>query len=188
MGTFLETERLVLRTFRPDDVDLLVELNGDPLVMRYIFGGPAPTRTEVAEELLPRYLSYYEKFGGLGKWAAVERGTGRFVGVFMLHPEDGGPLDEAELGYRFHQFAWGKGYATEGSIALLGKGFGDFGLRRIFAQAMTVNGGSRRVLEKAGMRYVRTFFKDWPGPPLDGSEHGDAEYEMTREEWLAQYR
>ncbi|KAA5831907.1 GNAT family N-acetyltransferase [Saccharopolyspora hirsuta] len=186
MTAFLETERLLLREFGADDVDLLLELNSDPAVMRYIFGGPPPTRAEVAEQLLPRYLSYYEKFGGLGKWAALERGTGRFIGVFMLHPDGDGPSDEAELGYRLHRFAWGRGYATEGAIALLRKGFADFGLRRVFGQAMTVNTGSRRVLEKAGLRYVRTFFADWPGPPIDGAEHGDVEYALTRDEWLAQ--
>nr|WP_218889029.1 GNAT family N-acetyltransferase [Saccharopolyspora hordei] len=182
----METDRLVLRRFRPDDVDLVLELNSDPAVMRYIDGRPPPTRVEVVERLLPRYLAHYERFGGLGKFAAVERESGRDVGIFMLHPAEGGARDEAELGYRLRPSAWGKGYATEGAKALLRTGFADFGLRRVFAQTMTVNSGSRRVMEKAGLRYVRTFFEDWPGPPLDGSEHGDVEYALTREEWLAQ--
>ncbi|MER7081516.1 Protein N-acetyltransferase, RimJ/RimL family [Saccharopolyspora kobensis] len=189
MDAFLTTERLVLREFRADDVDLVLELNGDPDVMRYIFAGPPLTRSEVVEKMLPGYLSCYQKFGGLGRWAVLERATDRFVGLFILQPAEGRPSDEAELGYRFHRSAWGKGYATEGAIALLDKGFADFGLRRIFAQAMVVNPGSRRVMEKAGMRYVRTFFQaDWPGDPIEGEEHGDVEYELTRDEWLAQKR
>lgn len=51
---------------------------------------------------------------------------------------------------------------------------------------MTVNTGSRRVMEKAGLRYVRTFFTTWPEGPVEGSEHGDVEYALTRDEWLAQ--
>ncbi|MER7014163.1 GNAT family N-acetyltransferase [Saccharopolyspora sp. NPDC000359] len=185
MAVFLETERLVLREFGADDVDRLLELASDPAVMRYIFGGPPPTRAEVTEQL-NRCLAHYAEFGGLGKWAALERGTGRFVGMFMLHPTADGPRDEAELGYRLHRSAWGRGYATEGAIALVRTGFTEFGLRRISGQAMSVNTGSRRVLEKAGLRYVRTFFVDWPGPPLDGAEQGDVEYALTRDEWLAQ--
>lgn len=183
----LETERLVLREFGPDDVDVVFELNSDAEVMRYIDGGIPVTRAEIEEQVLPRYLSYYERYGGLGKWAAIEKTTGRFVGIFMLHPTESGPPEDPELGYRFHRFAWGKGYATEGSFALLRKAFTDFGVQRVFAQAMTVNRGSWRVMEKVGLRYVRTFFHDWPGGPIDGAERGDVEYAATREEWLAQY-
>ncbi|WP_010310823.1 GNAT family N-acetyltransferase [Saccharopolyspora spinosa] len=137
--------------------------------------------------MLPRYLAYYERHGGLGKWAAVEKATGRFVGVFKLHPTESGPPEDLELGYRFHRAAWGKGYAAESSFALLRKAFTEFGVQRVFAQAMTVNRGSWRVMEKAGQRYVQAFFRDWPGGPIEGAERGDVEYAATREERLAQY-
>jgi RimJ/RimL family protein N-acetyltransferase len=182
---FLETERLVLREFDPADVEAIFVLNNDSEVMYHINGGVPAARAEIEDELMPRYLGYYGRFGGLGKWAAIEKETDRFVGVFMFHPTDDGPPDEVELGYRFHRFAWGEGYATEGSFALLRKGFTEFGVRRVFAQAMTVNRGSWRVMEKVGLRYVRTFFQDWPGGPIEGSEQGDVEYALTRDEWLA---
>jgi RimJ/RimL family protein N-acetyltransferase len=52
---------------------------------------------------------------------------------------------------------------------------------------MVVNVASRRVMEKAGMRLVRTFTQDWPYP-IPGDEHGDVEYAVTRAEWVASTR
>jgi RimJ/RimL family protein N-acetyltransferase len=54
---------------------------------------------------------------------------------------------------------------------------------RVHAEAMAVNTASRRVMEKAGLRHVRTFVADWPYP-IEGDEHGDVEYAVTRQEWL----
>ncbi len=88
----------------------------------------------------------------------------------------------AELGYRLRRDAWGHGYATEGSRALIAKGFGELGLSRIWAQTMAVNTRSRRVLEKSGLRYVRTFFMDFDDP-IPGTEKGEVEYAITRSEW-----
>ncbi|MFD8327747.1 hypothetical protein [Streptomyces lydicus] len=55
------------------------------------------------------------------------------------------------------------------------------------ATKMTGNQGSRRVLEKAGLRYVRTFFEEWPDH-IEGAEHGDVDYALSREEWAAAAR
>lgn len=60
----------------------------------------------------------------------------------------------------------------------------ELGLPRVVATTMAVNVGSRRVLEKVGMRHVDTFFANWPDP-IPGAEHGDVVYAVTREEWLA---
>ena len=58
--------------------------------------------------------------------------------------------------------------------------FADAGVDRVWAQTMTVNTASRRVMERCGLTFVRTFFETWPGEPIDGSEHGDVEYEIRR--------
>jgi RimJ/RimL family protein N-acetyltransferase len=79
------------------------------------------------------------------------------------------------------------GYATEGSRALIDKGFADFGIERVNAETMAVNVGSRRVMEKAGLRCVRTFHADWP-VRIPGDEEGDVEYAITRAEWEADRR
>ncbi|MCI2423541.1 GNAT family N-acetyltransferase [Saccharopolyspora sp. K220] len=182
---FVETERLVLREVEPDDADAIFSLNNDAEVMRFLNGGASADRAQIAGELIPSYLAGYQRFGGLGRLAAIEKAGDRFVGVFKFQPTDDGPLDEVELGYRLHRSVWGRGYATEGSLALIRKGFTELGLGRIWAKTMTVNRRSQRVMQKAGLRYVRTFFEEWPEGPIEGSEHGDVEYELTRDEWLA---
>jgi RimJ/RimL family protein N-acetyltransferase len=182
MDTFLETDRLLLRRFAMSDVDNLVDLDSDPAVMRYINGGVPTPRDVIETEVLPRFLWYYEHFTGYGFWAAVEKSTGEFLGWFHFRPAEGRPEDEPELGYRLRRSAWGKGYATEGSRALIRKGFTELGVRRVVAETMTVNTASRRVMEKSGLRFVRTFFQDWP-ERIEGEEHGDVEYAVDRADW-----
>lgn len=174
---YLETERLILRRFTESDADDLFALDNDPDVMRYLNGG-APTPREVIDErVLPRLIA-----GGF--FAALEKPAGRFLGWFHLRTVEGRPPDELELGYRLRKEAWGRGFATEGSVALIDKAFAELGAGRVFAQTMAVNLGSRRVMEKCGLRFARTFQIDWPDP-IEGSEQGEVEYELLRSAWEA---
>ncbi len=182
MEIFLETQRLVLRRFTRADVDNLVELDSDPDVMRYITGGRPTPRAEIERDVLPRFLHYYDRYAGYGFWAAVEKAGGDFLGWFHFRPPEGAEPDVVELGYRLRTMAWGKGYATEGSRALIRKGFAELGVRRVVASTMVVNDGSRRVMEKAGLRLVRTFHQPWPDR-IEGEEHGDVEYALDRADW-----
>ena len=185
MQVFLETERLLLRRFTRDDVDNLVELDSDPEVMHFITGGRATPRDEIENDVLPWFLHYYERGDRYGFWAAIEKSTGDFLGWFQFRPADGRPSDEPELGYRLRRSAWGKGYATEGSRALIRKGFSELDVRRVVADTMAVNTASRRVMEKAGLTLVRTFHQEWPDR-IPGDEHGDVEYAQTRADWERQ--
>jgi RimJ/RimL family protein N-acetyltransferase len=182
MQIFLETEHLVLRRFTEDDVDDLVELDSDPDVMHFINGGRPSSRQEIERDVLPMFLGYYERFAGYGFWAAVEKATGRFVGWFHFRPVPAAHPDEVELGYRLRKSAWGQGYATEGSRALIHKGFAELGVQRVVAFTMVVNVASRRVMEKAGLKFVRTFHQPWPDY-IEGEEQGDVEYALLRSEW-----
>ena len=182
MHIFLETERLVLRRFTEADVDNLVDLDADPDVMRFINGGKPTPRDVIRDDILPAFLSYYERFAGYGFWAVVEKSSGDFLGWFHFRPAEGAGLDEPELGYRLRRSAWGKGYATEGSRALIRKGFEELGVWRVVASTMAVNVASRRVMEKAGLRLVRTFHHPWP-EPIPGAEHGDVEYALDQADW-----
>jgi RimJ/RimL family protein N-acetyltransferase len=187
MRVFLETERLLLRRFAESDVGNLHDLDGDPEVMRFVNGGRAVPREVIREETLPQFLRAYERFEGFGVWATIERSSGQFVGWFEFYPwKDGGP-EEVELGFRLRRSAWGKGYATEGSRALIHKGFTELGVQRVVAETMAVNAASRRVMEKAGLRYVRTFYQKWP-ERIEGDEHGDVEYALTKADWARQAR
>jgi RimJ/RimL family protein N-acetyltransferase len=186
LDIFLETERLLLRRFTEEDVEHLVELDSDPAVMRYINGGTPTPRSEIENDFLPAYLHYYQRYAGYGFWAAIEKSSGDFLGWFHLRPRRGAAPDEAELGYRLRRAAWGKGYATEGSRALIRKGFSEYRMRRVVASTMVVNQASQRVMQKAGLKFVRVFHEPWPVPiPYD--EHGGVEYALTREEWETAY-
>ncbi|MFF5448718.1 GNAT family N-acetyltransferase [Streptomyces sp. NPDC012888] len=182
MPIFLRTERLALRPFTGADLDHLVALDGDPEVMRHINGGrPTPPDT-LRTRHLPRLLHRDPRTGRPGYWAAEEAATGRFLGWFEFRPLDGPGPRTVELGYRLRRDAWGHGYATEGARALIDKGFTELGVDRVTANTMAVNTRSRGVMEKAGLTLVRTYFEDWP-EVIDGSEHGEVEYALTRREW-----
>jgi RimJ/RimL family protein N-acetyltransferase len=154
---YLETDRLILRQFTVDDADLLCELDSDPEVTRYTsFGKPTPYEV-VRDQILPRYLAYYEQNNGFGYWAAIEKATGAFIGWFHFRPSRDNP-EEIELGYRLRKAAWGNGYATEGSRALVAKGFMELGVKRVSANALATNKASIRVMEKVGLKFEKTFF------------------------------
>lgn len=161
--TYLETPRLVLRDFTSEDEGLLVDLDSDPEVMRYITNGESTSRERVREWVLPRFTHHYSHVPKMGCFAAHERVNGAFIGWFHLRPavaeHPSGPDTEGqpELGYRLKRSAWGKGYATEGSLALLRKGFEEYRLPLIVATAMKANRGSWHVMEKIGMKWERDF-------------------------------
>ena len=179
----LQTPRLTIRQFTEDDVDNLLNLNGDPEVMRYL-GRPAP-REVLRDEIIPIHLDVYERLDRLGTWAA-ESPDGEFLGWFHFRPGPDGDITNVDLGYRLRASTWNKGYATEGSRALISMGFTDLGVQRVFAHTMTVNQASRRVMEKCGLTLVRT--TPYDGPDADviaGVEHGEVEYALTEPEWQA---
>ncbi|MDQ3688520.1 MAG: GNAT family N-acetyltransferase [Chloroflexota bacterium] len=179
MEVVAETDRLIIRHFTDADFDHLSELDADPEVTHFITGGVP----EFDEAMLHAWISQYERWPAHGTFAAIEKATGEFIGWFHLRPgSDGGMVDEPELGYRLRRSSWGMGYATEGSRGLIDRAFTDLGASRVWAETMAVNTGSRRVMEKAGLRIVRSFHADWP-IRIPGDEHGDVEYAITRAEW-----
>ncbi|MCZ7573383.1 MAG: GNAT family N-acetyltransferase [Ardenticatenaceae bacterium] len=194
MQVLLETERLVLRRFTAADAEKLFDLDSDPEVMRFLSGGTPTPRDVIQNDILPRFLRYDERFPGYGFWAAIEKATGDFLGWFSFRPSEGAP-DEVRLGFRLRRAAWGKGYATEGSRALIRKGFTELGAQRVVATTYQDNLASRRVLEKVGMTLVRSFRltpEDLVGtgtysvssPDLwDGD---DLEYALERADWARQ--
>lgn len=182
MNTFLATDRLVLRAFTEADTDHLLALDNDPDVMRFINGGRPTSREVIQAQTLPRLLHDHPCFQTRGYWAAEGKDTGVFLGWFEFRPLDDHDAAVAELGYRLNKAAWGSGYATEGARALIREGFTALGVERVTANTMAVNARSRRVMEKAGLSFLRCFTGDWP-EAIEGSEHGEVEYELTRTTW-----
>jgi RimJ/RimL family protein N-acetyltransferase len=157
MQIFLETERLLLRQFTPDDVDNVLALDSDVEVRRYLDMPAPPTRESIAEHTLPRFMAYYAQYDGYGFWAAIEKSSHVFLGWFHFRPAADSP-EEIELGYRLQRLAWGKGYATEGARALLRKGFLELGVPRVVATALAANVASIHVMEKAGLTLQKRYW------------------------------
>lgn len=157
MTIMLETERLRLRRFTHDDTNALVALDSDPEVMRFLNGGVPTPRALIESEVLPRFLGSYTHGDGFGVFAAIEKATGEFLGWFGFQPRENAEAGEIELGYRLRRTAWGKGYATEGARALIRRGFTDLGVQRVMATTYQDNLPSRRVMERAGLRFVRAY-------------------------------
>ena len=186
MRIVVETKRLLLRRFTEGDAGPLAALYGDPRVMRFITPQP-PSLAEVESKILPEYLLEYRELGdGLGSFAAIEKNTGQMAGSFSLKPANSyGLTGGTELGYRLHPAFWARGLATEGARALIRSAFERLHLDRVVATTMADNTGSWRVLEKCGLRRVRTFY--YEGADLmPGAEHGDYVYELTRTDWIRQ--
>ena len=180
--TTLRTERITLIPLADEHLEWEVELDSDPEVMRFLIGRAA-TRDEV-EASHARRLAAAQRVDGLGFWIGLVDDA--FVGWWNLQPAHGPDQPDdpgvADLGYRLLRRHWRKGLASEGARALVRYGIEDVGLKRVIAQTMSVNAGSRAVMERIGLTYVRTFNTSFT-EPVEGFEEGEVEYEMTPEQW-----
>lgn len=176
----IDTPHLRLRPVTTADVDDLVDLDSDPAVMRYVSGGaPTPPET-IAHWVVPRAIAALAAGIGAGMWMAHDRAE-QFVGWFALRAPRHSAAPELELAYRLRRTAWGLGYGTDGSRALLRHAFETGPTDRVFAGTMAVNAASRRVMEKSGMRLAALHQAD--DPAVDGYERGEVEYEILRRQW-----
>ncbi|MFC2095332.1 GNAT family N-acetyltransferase [Candidatus Bipolaricaulota bacterium] len=109
--------------------------------------------------------------------------SGNFIGWFSLRPFKENPA-ETEVGYRLMRAVWGHGFATEGSQALIDKGFRELAVRKVVATTMPLNTRSRRVMEKSGLQFECEFV--YPGDPFPGWRAEDCmevTYGLTKKQW-----
>ncbi|MEO6406352.1 MAG: GNAT family N-acetyltransferase [Ferruginibacter sp.] len=152
MDTILETDRLFLRRFTLNDSKLLLDLNSDPEVLKYIHELPLKSAEEATailqDIILPQYLR------NLGRWAVHLKQTQEFIGWCGLkYLEEN---EEIDLGYRFFKKYWGNGYATESASASLNLAQTKLNLSTIVGKAHLENIASQKVLEKIGMQYDKS--------------------------------
>jgi RimJ/RimL family protein N-acetyltransferase len=149
--TSVETERLVLRRFREDDLDAMAAIWSDPEVMRHI--GEGQTRDRAASEALLARLGRHWDEHGFGMWAVVPRGSDEPVGWAGLAVPTFLPavLPAVEVGWLLARSAWGQGYATEAAAAATAYGFGELGLDRLISLVYVDNTPSAAVAERLGM-------------------------------------
>jgi len=152
MSIILETDRLILREWAPEDAEALFAIVSDPDVMRFIENGQPWADIERVREWIGRLqVSYSTR--GYSRWAVVEKESGRAIGNcgFAPLPWSG----EIDFGYLLARDVWGRGYATEIGRAALRHGFERFGFAEVTASVAPEHTPSRRVLEKLGFVYKR---------------------------------
>jgi len=173
----VETERLRLRPWRPDDIEPLAELFAEPAVWKYPLRRPL-TRVE-SERFLDRQIRHWEDHG-FGMWAVERKGQEELVGYLGLAVPVWLPqvLPAVEVGWRLHPDCWGRGLATEGGRASLRHGFDVLQLDRVISIFEAENVASGRVMTKLGM-------SDWL--VTDDPRHGVTLHvrEITRDQWRA---
>lgn len=151
-----KTERLIVRRFEAEnDVDNFFKINGDPDVMKYI--RPVKSRKESKLFFLEQ-IRNYETDPVAGRWAVIEKQSGRFAGSFALIPVEG--KTERQLGYALLKEFWGKGYATELMKHGIEYAFSHIADHVIYAITEKMNLASRRVLEKSGFQLEEEYLED----------------------------
>ena len=148
----LETERLVLREWTPDDVDDLLRIFSDPVAMSFY---PSTYDRKEALGWIEWQIGSYAR-DGYGLWASFDKATGDFVGQCGIFRHDVAGVVEDEIGYHTLRELWGKGYASEAAIACRDYGFKTLELDRLVSWMRAEHTASRRVAEKAGMTLEKT--------------------------------
>lgn len=175
----LFTSRLALRPVQAADAGLLVALDADAEVMRFVSGGvPTPAAT-IIDWVIPR-MQVQQRDYGTGMWLLFDAGTADFTGWVQLRTPRHSRAHELELSYRLRREAWGRGLAGEAASALLATIFTSTPTTRVFAGTDVDHRASRRVLESLGMRLAAdtdTEALTRPGACV--------EYEILREAWAA---
>ena len=149
----LQTPRLRLETWSPDDWLALRPIATDPEVMRYISNG-RPWPEEQIREFIERQVRHHST-RGFCLWKLVDKSTRRVIGFCGLQPVAIGDREEIEIGWWLARDMWGRGLATEAARVALADGFHRGGLQRIIAIAQPANRASTRIMEKLGLEYER---------------------------------
>jgi RimJ/RimL family protein N-acetyltransferase len=160
----LNTKRLLLRHFEPEDLEQLYALYRDPEMRTYY---PDGTRTlEETKEELDWFLRGHPHHPELGLWATVERSTGDFLGRCGLLPWHIQGADEVELAFMIKKERWREGFATEASQGIIKYAHQVLGRRRLVCLVMPGNMASAGVAQNVGMSFERDFEDEYGSSKL----------------------
>lgn len=164
MCIVIETERLLLRELLPSDEEGMFLLDSNPNVHEFLGQNPVVSLDESREYIATIRKQYIKN--GIGRYAVILKETAVFIGwcgiKFITEPENG-HVNFHELGYRFIEDYWGKGYGYESAKAWLDYGFNTMNIKTMYASANIQNSGSRNILEKIGMHPKNEF--EWNSIP-----------------------
>lgn len=179
MKFHIETERLILRELRENDVDGILELDSDADVHKYLGNKPISTKEEALKNL-QFTIGQYHKFG-IARFACIEKSSGDFIGWSGLKFNTGekeelnGHRDFIDIGYRFIPRYWRKGYGFESAVACLDFGFKEMNYKKICGCALADNIGSNKILSKIGLQFINDFI--FEGDKANWYELKKQEYE-----------
>ncbi len=184
MNKAIQTERLVLRQWRQEDLEPFAKLNADPRVMEFFPGLKTREESDASVKLVSDHIQKY----GWGFWAVSLVQTGQFIGFIGIeHVHFQSTFTPAiEIGWRLAFDHWGKGYATEGAKAALVYGFETLNLDQIVSFTAVQNMRSRRIMEKIGMHYDREF--DHPKLPEGHPLRRHVLYCITQRNFACSYK
>lgn len=178
----LETERLILRTWKPTDVDLMAVIDQDPKVCEYLpaIGTRATTQTGI-----DRIIKHYAEHG-FCLYAVELKENSEFIGwVGLSKPSFEAHFTPAvEIGWRLASQHWKKGYATEAAKAVLDYGFLALNLAEIVSFTVVNNRASRRVMEKIGLHHHPHDDFDHPRLAADSPLRRHVLYRLSKAEYL----
>lgn len=172
-----ETERLILRDWREKDWEPFFRHTNTPAVMEWL-GGVLPLEKH---QWMRDRLEGYRRDHGHTFWVVERKDDREILGFCGLKRsnQQGGPLDEPEIGWRLREDAWGNGYAKEAAKASLKAGFEQFEMPHIIAFTVQENTASWGLMKRLGMQ--RREDLDFESTEF-GSECIIA-YSITREQW-----
>lgn len=150
----IETQRLQLRNYSLDDLSELARILSNPEVMKYSPRGAIPKEKikQVTQEILEFFINHWKQHE-FGVWAVIDKQKGQLIGHCGLNFLPNSP--EVEVLYRLDQTYWNQGIATEATKASLRYGFEQVKLEYIVAITAPEHIASRRVMEKAGLKYEK---------------------------------
>ncbi len=158
-GMVIETARLTLRQFQPEDLDALAAVLGDAETMRFY---PAALDRAQVMAWIERNRKRYEK-DGFGLWAMTSKSSGELIGDCGLMRQVVDEKEEVEIGYHVRRDLWRNGLATEAARACRDYGFDKLPVKRLVSMIRPENAPSRRVAERNGMSVVNEVA--WRGFP-----------------------
>ena len=146
----IETERLLMRKFKLNDAQDVLDLNADPLVKKYLPQEDWSSLSIAIQNIESKVLKDYQVHG-FGRMAVFLKETNEFMGFSGLKYEN--DMGGVDLGFRFKKKFWNQGFGYESAIPFIKIGFEDLKLNEILGGAMPDNLGSVAILKKVGMTY-----------------------------------
>ena len=160
----LETENLVLRPFKDEDVDDYFGVLDSPEVRRLLHLPESLDRSDAWQQMA-WFLGQWE-LRGTGHWALEEKNSGKFVGRAGLHRPERHDWPGVEVGWALHPDHWGRGYATEAGAAAVRYGFDELEVDKLFSCILPENHRSQAVAKRLGFEFleerVLAFFPKLP--------------------------